>query len=138
MSSFKKVIIGILLGLVALLGGGTAIKNSNLGSVVSTGIYQSTTTSQAGFAGRQVTLVSDSPCTLGSVIVSSTTPALPTTGTLRIMNATSTTDVSSTTLASFPIQPTAGTYTFDTFAGRGCIVEVGVGFNGIYTITTRP
>lgn len=143
MSNFGKRIAGVAVVLLVIVLGFFAFKTpsstnyEHVGSVTVGGEYQGTTTSVAGFAGLQVSLVSNKAGTLGSVVVSSTTPATPTTGTLRIMNATSTTDISSTTIASFPIQPTQGTYTFDIFAPRGIIVEAGAGFNGTYTITSR-
>lgn len=138
---FAVAITAIVLSVVAIFIGSSKeaqAPSTNVGSVTRGGEYQSTTTSQAGFADKKMTLIDNRACTLGSVIISSTTPATPVTGTLRIMNASSTTDVSSTTLASFPILPTqGGQYVFDSVAPRGCIVEGGTGFNGTYTITYR-
>ena len=136
----KTKIGGVILAVLALFGLTTgAVKVGSVGAGLS---YQSTTTSATGFGGRQVTIVpsvfGSASAILGSVVISSTTGALPTTGTLRIMDATSTTDISSTTLASFPIQAVAGDYIFDSNAFRGIIVEAGTGFDGTYTITYRP
>jgi len=127
--------VGILL-YVGLIGAILFIKTgtvNSFGSVQRANEYQATTTTALGFAGRQVTLISNTQGAFGSVIVASSSPA----GTISFKDATSTTDVASTTLASFPITPTAGTYTFDAVVLRGLIVETQTGFAGNYTITYR-
>ena len=84
------------------------------------------------------TIMGDSrltPVTLGSVVISSTSPA----GLFTIRNATSTTDKASTTVAIFDNSTAvaAGTYTFDLVLDRGLVIEMGTGFAGGYTITWR-
>lgn len=72
---------------------------------------------------------------LGSVVIASSSPttALP----VKIWNATSTTDVSSTTLVYIPSASANGTYTYDVVLTRGLIVELPTGFNGSFNITSR-
>lgn len=69
---------------------------------------------------------------LGSVVVASTSATV-----LRIWNATSSTDVASTSPVHFVASPANGTYQFDATFDRGIIVERVAGFNGAYTITWR-
>lgn len=69
---------------------------------------------------------------LGSVIVASSSAT-----TFRVWNATSTTDIASTSLVHFVASPANGTYTFDVVAPRGLIVDMPTGFNGAYTVTFR-
>lgn len=135
--TFKQKVSATVALLVVIWGGGVVANNTIVGSVTRSNEYFSTTTSAAGYANRQTSILANTSGTLGSVIVSSTTPALPVTQSCLFKDATSTTDVSSTTAASFGYQTTAGTYTFDSILVRGLIVECGVGFNGTYTITYR-
>lgn len=134
MSNKQKYIIGaIVLVLVILLFTGNA--GVRVGSVSEGSAYNSTSTlSTWSSTQRQLKTYGG---VLGSVIISSSTPSLPTTATMRFMNATSTTDVSSTTIANFGYQTSAGTYTFDAAFSRGLIVETGAGFDGSYVITSR-
>ncbi len=69
---------------------------------------------------------------LGSVIVASSSAT-----TFKVWNATSTTDVASTTPVQFVASPDNGTYIFDAVFDRGIIVETISGFDGSYTITWR-
>lgn len=69
---------------------------------------------------------------LGSIIVASSSATR-----IDIWNATSTTDVASTSLAHIVASPANGTYTFDSIAPRGLIVDMPTGFNGAYYITYR-
>jgi hypothetical protein len=128
----KKVIITILTAVLVFLGG-TQVNKVNLGSVADgQGYYATTTAAGSGFAGIHKQLKT-SYGMLGSVVVASTSPV----GTFTIWNATSTTDTASTTIATFPVLPTAGTYTFDVEAPRGIIVNAGTGFIGNYVVTWK-
>ena len=72
---------------------------------------------------------------LGSIVIASTSPS--TTGQVKIWNATSTTDVSSSTVVYMASNTAAGTYTYDMSLSRGMIIELPAGFNGSYNITSR-
>ena len=134
MSNNLKIVIGavvvLILGVIFVTSGGA----KSVGSIGTSEGYYSTTTTTS-FASTQKVLTTANAI-FGSVVVASTTGVIPT-ATLLIKNATSTSDVSSTTLASFSGQPVAGTYTFDMVAPRGIIIETGAGFNGSYVLTWK-
>lgn len=118
-----KYIISILIsaGIIA----GAVVFSSNdstiLGSVAVSGEYNSVTTySKLGvplFTNVQ-TIKSNTSGTLGSVVITGAVA-----GSMRFMDATSTTDISSSSIAIFPASTAAGTYTFDVNFYRGLIVE---------------
>lgn len=131
-------IAGVLVILVIFLFGvlvGNHAPSTSLGSIVSGQDYTSTTTnstyanSQRSLKGGTTTLVGG---TLGSIIVTTTSATV-----VEIMDATSTTDLGSTTLAKFGASPATGTYTFDSSFSRGLRVNFPGSFNGNYTITWR-
>jgi hypothetical protein len=105
-----------------------------LGSVMQGGEYNATTTisTSAGthWVARSVT--SGSSCTLGSIIVASSSAT-----TFTIWNATSTTDVSSTTITTLKASVGEGTYTYDIVCSRGLVIETPASFDGSYTVTYR-
>ena len=110
----------------------------SLGSVMPAGEYMATTTTGMKSSGH-VSVVADVsgnsnllPSTLGSIIVASSSAT-----SFTIWNATSTTDVSSTTVAVIKASVAEGTYTFDTELTRGLIVVKPAGFNGSYVVTYR-
>jgi hypothetical protein len=134
-----KVIITTVLG-VGLVLAATAFwlslfqANNVRGSVVEGSEYTATTTS-SNHAGADILIKSttDAPrCILGSVVIASTTDV-----SVRYMNATSTTDVSSTTLAFFPANAAAGTYTVDSSCSRGIVIEPATGYDGFFITTYR-
>lgn len=107
----------------------------SLGSVVQSGEYQATTTySKLGVPlfGTNQTIISNNSGVLGSVVITGAVA-----GPMRFMNATSTTDVSSTTIAVFPNSTAAGTYTFDLVVTRGLILETTASLLPTTTITWR-
>lgn len=112
-----------------------SIKNQTFGGVAIGNEYQATTTySKLGvplFTTAQQ-IISNTPGTLGSVIITGAVA-----GQMRFMNATSTTDVSSTTVAVFPASTAVGTYVFDLVLTRGLVVESGAGLTPTTTITFR-
>lgn len=107
----------------------------SLGSVSKSNEYQATTTySKLGVPlfGTNQTIISNNSGVLGSVVITGAVA-----GSMRFMNATSTTDVSSTTLVVFPSSTAAGTYTFDLVAPRGLILETTTSLLPTTTITWR-
>ena len=125
--TLKNKIIGVLVALVAILGGSTAL---NLGSVGVSDEYNATTTVGMGTGVRS--LITNRPAVLGSIVIASSSPTA-----IRIWNATSTTDVASTTVVTIPGSAANGTYTYDAVFDRGLSVQLISGFNGSYNITTR-
>lgn len=123
----KKIIIALLSAIIVALGG---YQVGNLGGS-GVGEYFATSTT-AMTAGNHVTIVSNQGAKLGTIVVASSTS-----GTLRVRNATSTTDSASTTVALFGASPTSGTYDFNIYLDRGLIVELSSGFVGAYTINFR-
>lgn len=110
-----------------------------IGSVVRTGEYQATTTNSmtgdAILAARTMRLIQTGQSTLGSIVVSSTSPS--TVAPVRVWNATSTTDIASTSVVLMPTASANGTYTYDISLTRGLIIELPGGYNGAYTVTFR-
>lgn len=127
----------IVLGLVVIGVGVYSYDRvpNKLGSVVQSGEYQATSTytklGVPAFSTTQ-TLISNSNGALGSVVILGAVA-----GPMRFMNATSTTDVSSTTIAVFPSSIAAGTYVLDVAVTRGLIVETLSGLVPTSTITYR-
>ena len=122
----------LITGAVALLIIGGVFyfsREPNVSSVNVANEYHATTTEAMS---KEHNLIKTGSSILGSIIVASTSPTA-----LKIWNATSTTDVASTTLGSFAPEPEEGTYTFDTIMTRGIIIETLTGFNGTYIITYR-
>lgn len=155
MKKITAITIGGLIALVIIMG--FIWHNSRdapepLGSVQQASEYHSTSSvameSGAAFGARIERIIATTtpfgdtimgdarltPITLGSVVVSSST-----TGTLIIHNATSTVDISSTTVAIFDndSNTTIGTYVFDIVLDRGLVLDFSSGFWGSYVITWR-
>jgi hypothetical protein len=133
----ETIVSALIIILIAVTGYSVvANKPVTFGSVGQSGEYTSTTTgslSRASLAAKSMSvLVSDQAATLGSIVIASTTNAY-----FTIWNATSTTDVSSTTLVTIGTSTAAGTYTFDAVAQRGLIMERPVNFAGEYVVTFR-
>lgn len=83
------------------------------------------------------------PATLGSVIISSTSP-LSTSGAAIAFYDTSSSTRSTTTMTAFAqmgglgsVTPPAGTYTFDITASSGLMIWVDPSFAGVYNVTYR-
>jgi ABC-type uncharacterized transport system permease subunit len=127
----------IVLGLVVIGVGVYSYDRvpNQLGSVAQSGEYQATTTysklSVPTFNNVQ-TLISNGPGVLGSVVITGAVA-----GPMRFINATSSTDIASTTIATFPNSTAAGTYVFDVVVTRGLIVESLSGLMPTSTITFR-
>jgi len=104
-----------------------------LGSTISGQEYQATTTiSTSAGTHWQARVAANGGCSLGSVVVASSSNTV-----LRIWNATSTTDIASTTIVTFDSDVLEGTYTFDISCSRGLVVDTPASFDGVYTVTFR-
>ena len=125
----KYTLYGII-GIVVLVAGFALLQSDNLGSVAVSNEYTIERISSDD-ANTDVT-VHTSACTLGSVVIASTSDTA-----LTIMDAATTTDAASTTIAVFPASATVGTYTYDIACQRGLIIEVPSGFTGDYAVTHR-
>lgn len=120
------VIIGFL---VVFTKPGSTLVQPSFGSVVRGSEYQATTTTAIPNGHR---FVKTGDSILGSIIIASSSA-----GTLKVWNATSTTDTASTTAITFIASPTVGTYTYDMVMTRGIVLELGAGSNGSYNVTFR-
>lgn len=99
--------------------------------------YNATLITSAHASGTAKTILKPITGTLGSVIISSSSPTT-TYPLMTIYDATSTMATSTARkIAQFGGTPSTGTYTFDATVFYGLAVEVPVGFNGAYTITWR-
>jgi hypothetical protein len=103
--------------------------DSNIGSVTGGNEYYATTTAfmQAGHR-----LIKTGQSALGSLVITSVGSAQ-----LEIWNATSSTDIASTSVARIKPAAAEGTYTFDVSMPRGIVINVPTGYNGTSTITYR-
>lgn len=152
-------IVGIIL-IIAAFGLGFYLSEDkpvepidNLSSVASGNEYHSTSTMDGAggvitYATRtQVIVATTTPSgetivdgseqrfggiTLGSVIIGGVSAA-----DLIIYDATSTTDISSSTAGWIVAAATTGTYTFDVALSRGLILDFAAGHEGEYTITWK-
>lgn len=122
-------VVAIVVLVLAVLSGFS--KSSTIGSVAVGNDYHSTTT--GSFANASSTMIQLGSGTLGSIVIGVTSGT-----TFRLMDATSTSDVSSTTLASVAASPAIGsTMTFDSQFYRGLFIEFPASFVGRYTVTYR-
>lgn len=137
-----KTLISIISVIVVLMAGTIGFQYSELsqkqpvGSVNTANEYHHTFT---GTAGLTTQLISATPVTLGSVVITGAS-----TGQIVFYNATTTDATKRTTaattslpvLANFPVSAAVGTYTFDVFADKGLLVtwQTAVGTS---TITWR-
>lgn len=128
-------VVAVVLLLAAILGYVSFIPQVASGSVITGQAYNSTTSisTSAGSFWQARSTSNVGGCELGSVVIASTTA----TAGITLKNATSTTDVSSTTIVAFPANAAAGTYTFDIACPRGLIVETPTGFSGQFVVTYR-
>ena len=126
----KKTLIATTVVVIAAVGLLLASKSSvapTLGSVSYGSEYNATSTTAAGTQCLKV-----GSGTFGGIVVSSTTV-----GTFTVMNATSSTDAASTTIASFGASVSFGSYEYDSVFDRGLCVRANAGFNGVYTTMWR-
>tara|TARA_R110000868_G_scaffold75379_1_gene217546 strand:+ start:534 stop:950 length:417 start_codon:yes stop_codon:yes gene_type:complete len=120
---------------VYLFGVSNRSEKLSIGAVVRASEYTATTTySKLGvplFTTNQ-NIVSNSKGALGTVIITGAVA-----GSLRFMDATSTTDTASTTIVVFPASTAVGSYPFDSNFNRGLILESTSGLLPTTTITYR-
>lgn len=103
----------------------------SLSSVERSSEYHSTSTLNAAAASE--TFIFTGSGTLGSVVVVSTTAASG----FIIYDADTVTSTPTSTIAVFPANATAGTYTFDVALQQGLKIIVPSGFNGHFVTTYR-
>lgn len=126
----KQKIITILLAIVAILGGVNYAVSPKLGSISDGGAYNSTTTPTIG---ANVRMIKTGQGILGSVVIGVTSAT-----TFELRNATSTTDIASTTIVSIAASPAIGsTMTVDASFDRGLGIVFPDSFTGRYTITYK-
>jgi hypothetical protein len=124
----KTKIAGVVVAILALFGIVPVV--SNLGSIQDGHAYTASTTNSA-YANTKVVMKLGSG-TLGSVIITGTSATV-----VELRNATSSTDVGSTSIATFAASAGTGTYTFDSAFDRGLVVNSIGSFAGQYTYTYR-
>jgi len=118
----------ITLLMVVIIGVGLYLnKGGSIGSVTQGNEYKYA--SSTGALARQL---SARPATLGSVVVVKATAQA-----FVIWDATSTTDIASTTIVTLPASIAAGTYTFDLQTKRGLKIVPATSFAGEYITTYR-
>ena len=137
-----KIILGLGVLVAVFFGAYFAMKAGGVSaSVPISGEYQATSTTNIGTGHIVIGLRNASPdiaqssttlSVLGSVIVASSSATAVT-----LWDATSTSDVSSSTIAIFKSAISEGVYTFDIILKRGLIINLPTGDNGSYTITYR-
>lgn len=133
----KVFLIGIVV--VIIIGGAfLLLRNNGDGTLISsieTGSEYNSTTTRSTSAGThwQAKVASLGGCSLASVVIASSTNS---TG-FQLRDATSTTDVASTTIVQFKPSTVEGTYTFDLVCTRGLVVVTPTGFQGEYVVTWR-
>lgn len=127
--SIKQKIIGILLAIVALLGGNYAL-DTKLGSVEVGSQYLATTTPQVGdlanLCQRPTGFAQRSTGVLGNVnILNANTSAFTIydATTSSVLLRTGQLATSTIILAEFPASPTEGTYAFDVETKYGILVD---------------
>lgn len=130
----KQKIIGVIVAILAVFG--ISVSTNNLGSVERSHEYQATSTYAVNgsplFVNPNASLCANTSGVLGSVVINGAVA-----GRIVIMNATSTTDVSSTTLAVIPASAAVGTYTYDLIAPRGLHTITATGLVPTSTITFK-
>lgn len=137
LNKMKKT-IGTLLAIVLALGiyffGVVNRETGTLGSIGDGQAYNATTTYNKLGVPLFTVLQQIKPTagTFGSVVITGAVA-----GAMRFQDATSTTDVSSTTIAVFPASTAANTYVFDVAFSRGLILESVAGLQPTTTITWR-
>lgn len=130
--TLKQKIVGVILALLGLFGGGYSAVT--LGEANGEAYNATSTYSKLGVPtfGVNQTLLSNRQGVLASVTITGAVA-----GAMKFMDATSTTDVSSTTVAVFPASTAAGTYDFNAVLTRGLIVETTSALQPTTTITWR-
>jgi len=113
------VVLAIALGAVGVI---LQLPQMSFGSVATTEVYLATSTEKVGDGHK---LLHAGPTMLGSVVITSSSSPLVD---LVLWNATSTTDVASTSFLTIKAPLAQGTYTFDVQLNRGLVVNMGTGY----------
>ncbi len=121
----------LIVVVIALAGSWVIGDSSGVGSVSFGNEYRATSTDATSINGISV-LKGNRGCSLGSVIIATTSN-----GILTIFNANAQVDTASTTLVLIPANTAVGTYTYDITCDRGLILEIDADFDGEYVITWR-
>ncbi len=125
----NKLLIAILGAIIVFLGGSTAVK---LGGVAQGNTYSYATTT-GSFANASSTMLRVGAGEIGSVVIGVTSAT-----TFVLRDATSTTDIASTTILSLAASPAIGSsMLLDLSFTRGLFIEFPASFVGRYTITYR-
>ena len=141
MTNNIKIISGVLLGLVLIIGVyvfgvSNRSENKSFGSVVIGSEYHSTTTKNFnGTVAVAYSMLQSTPGTLGSIVIGGATAGQQ----LNLYDATSTVTnlaIATTTLVTIPTTALGGTYTYDLVFTKGLLLEV-IGATGTSTITFR-
>lgn len=140
MSNILKVVLSVVVVVATGIGSVIYTVSQNriapLGSVAQSGEYNYLSTytklGVPAITGQVTSIKSNSSGTLGSIVITGAVA-----GALKFMDATSSTDVSSTTIVVIPASAAAGTYTLDTSFFRGLIMEGTPGLIPTSTITHR-
>lgn len=123
------MVLGVLVGAFYFSNASKALAGVDSGSEYNA----TTTTSTQANTHRLVKTTTISPvCTIGSVVIASSSATA-----FTVWNATSTTDVASTTFATFEANAVEGTYAFDSTCTRGIVIAAPTGFNGSVVTTYR-
>jgi anti-sigma28 factor (negative regulator of flagellin synthesis) len=134
MNTFKQALPFVLS--LALLAGivlaAPLFTETAMGSISQDQEYNATTTTAAETRVLKTTYQTSGTCGFGSIVVASSSATSYT-----IKNATSTTDIASSTIVTLKAGIAEGTYTFDATCSRGLIIEAPAGFSGFYVATWR-
>ena len=133
---FPLLFVVILVTITTLIVREIGSQQESFKGVSSGSEYHTTSTASYGITtARQIETIATSTNwqrVFGYITVASSSAA-----TLTVKNATSTTDIASTTIAVLRAGIAEGTYQFDAVMTRGLIIDVPVGFHGDYVIGYR-
>lgn len=125
---FLATVIAIFGGLFFLKGNTEPVVTPTFGGFQDS--YKATTTDST--YANSIRMVKTSSGVLHSVVVGLTSATV-----VELRDATSTTDIASTTLVTFGASPATGTYLLDVAFSRGLGVVTTGSFTGKYTITSK-
>lgn len=132
-NTLAVALVAVLIGIVGYF----VSVHIALGSVEVASEYNGYLVTSANATGTALTVLKTQGGTLGSVVISSTSPTT-TYPLITLYDATSTMATSSARkIGQFSGTPANGTYTYDAAVFYGVAIEVPVGFNGAYTVTWR-
>lgn len=125
--TLKQKIVGVLLGLVALLGGGYSAVTLGNADVAA---YSNATTT-GSFSAATIVMLKTGQGVLGNIVIGTTSAT-----TFELRDATSTTDIASTTLLSLAASPAIGSsMSPQVVFTRGLSIVFPPSFVGRYTVS---